>query len=340
MQIIASIFKKPLDLEKVREMIIAGADVLRVKFAHMEWGEIIEVVKKIKILIDEMKTDTKIMVDIPEQKIRLGHLAFEKNKVGSGEQFIIRPSKSSYNIDDYIPVNLHRLDLYFKPGDKVSLGDGETAFVVKEVIEQDKVLVEFLNDGEVDEYRGLMSPNLSDCMDHCSIAVSSVALFHDVRPDYVALSFVNSADYVNKIKEEIKQIYKGEWNPKILAKIESPEGLKNLAEIMDASDGVVFARVDLGLTTDYTEIILEQKRVCKMGLEKGKPVIIATQILTSCIDNAIPHRSELADLTNLILDGASGILLSQETSLNEHPGKVIEIARKIIQKVEEYNKKN
>ena len=109
---------------------------------------------------------------------------------------------------------------------------------------------------------------------------------------------------------------------------------------MDASDGVVFARGDLGLTTDYTEIILEQKRVCKMGLEKGKPVIIATQILTSCIDNTIPHRSELADLTNLILDGASGILLSQETSLNDKPGKVIEIARKIIQKVEEYNKKN
>ena len=76
-----------------------------------------------------------------------------------------------------------------------------------------------------------------------------------------------------------------------------------------------------------------------MGLEKGKPVIIATQILTSCIDNAIPHRSELADLTNLILDGASGILLSQETSLNDKPGKVIEIARKIIQKVEEYNKR-
>jgi pyruvate kinase len=227
--------------------------------------------------------------------------------------------------------------MYFKPGDKVSLGDGETAFVVKEVIEQDKVLVEFVNDGEVDEYRGLMSPNLADCMDHCSVAVSSLALFRDIAPDYLALSFVNSADYVDNIRKEINALYHGEWEPKIYAKIESPEGIKNLAEIMDASDGVIIARGDLGLTIDYTEIILEQKRACKLGLEKKKPVVIATQILTSCIDNVIPHRCELADLTNMVLDGAGGILLSQETSLNEKPGRVIQIAREIINKVENYH---
>jgi len=334
MQIIATIFKKPLDLNRVKEMIESGADVLRVKFAHAEWGEIIEVIKRVKDLIKEMNAKTEIMVDMPEQKIRLGHLAYEKDKVNSGEQFVIRPSKSSYTIDDYIPVNLHRLDTYFKPGDRVSLGDGETAFIVKDVIEQDKVLVEFVNDGDVDEYRGLMSPNLADCMDHCSVAVSSLALFRDTMPNYLALSFVNSAEYVNNINKEIDTIYKGEWKPKIYAKIESPEGIKNLAKIMDASGGVIVARGDLGLTIDYTEIILEQKRACKLGLEKKKPVIIATQILTSCIDNIIPHRCELADLTNMILDGAAGIMLSQETSLNDKPGRVIKIARDVIEKVQ------
>lgn len=334
MQIIASVFKKPLDPNRVREMISAGADVLRIKFAHAELGEIVEVIRKVKNLIEEMKTDVKIMADMPEQKIRLGHLAYEKDKVNSGQQFILRPSKSSYTIDDFIPVNLHRLDLYFKPGDKVSLGDGETAFVVKEVIEQDKVLVEFLNDGEVDEYRGLMSPNLADCMDHCSVAISSLALFHDVKPEYIALSFVNSAEYVNNIKKEIEQIYRGAWKPAIFAKIESPEGLKNLEEIMDASDGTIIARGDLGLTVDYTEIILEQKRACLLGLKKKKPVVVATQILTSCADNAIPHRGELADLTNIVLDGAVGILFSQETAKSEDPGKVIKTAREIIEKVQ------
>ena len=144
---------------------------------------------------------------------------------------------------------------------------------------------------------------------------------------------MNSASYINNVKNQLKYLYGENYNPLILAKIESQAGLDNIEEIINASDMIVIARGDLALTTDYKKLILEQKRICKLCREKGKPVIVATQILESCLTNTIPSRSDLADISNIILDGADGIWFSKETSANNNPGEVIKIAKDILSQI-------
>lgn len=330
MFITATVYKSPLDLDKVREMINAGASILRIKFAHVSYEEAVQVIKKIKKLIDFLGTDTKILADLPEHKVRLGGLEKGKENVVSDKIYTMRPGKFSKTIDDFVPVALESIEGCFEVGDKISIGDGEVSFDVVESVSLQEVRIKFPKGGFVDQYRSLMSHRLADSLPHCDVAVASLSLFKNVRPDYLALSFVDSGDYINRFKRRIKELYGDEWQPKILAKIESPQGLANIQEIAELADEIVLARGDLGLTTDYTRVILEQKRVCEVGRKNNTPVVVATQILESCLQKAIPARSEIADLTNIMLDGASGIWLSQETSLHHSPGQVVGIAKKII----------
>ncbi len=334
MEVTATIFKKPLDQKKVCQMIEAGADVLRIKFAHVSNEDAVNTVKQIKQIIDSKKENTKILVDLPEHKIRLGSLEQGKEDIVPDKEYVMKAAKYSKNVDDYIPVCTSGFNGNFQVGDHVTIGDGEVFFVVEKIVSDEEIRIKFPEGGFVDQYRSLMSSRLADSLDHCSAAMESLSLFSDVKPEYVALSFVDSADYINRIRSKIEEIYSDQWKPKILVKIESPQGLDKIEEIAQAADVVVVARGDLGLTIDYTRVILEQKKVCQVCKRLGKPVLVATQVLGSCLQKTIPARSEIADLTNMVLDGVSGIWLSQETIFHCNPGQVIKIAKNIINTIE------
>lgn len=335
MNITATVYKSPLDLKKVEEMITAGADVLRVKFAHVSYEEAVEVCKQVKGLIDRLKTNTEILADLPEFKVRLGGLKRSEEKVDKNKTYTLRPAKFSRSIDKFIPVNVNDFKNYFQVGDRITIGDGEVWFEVLEIISDQEVKIKFPDGGFVDQYRSLMSHRLADDLDHCYEAVESLKLFENVKPERLALSFVDCPSYIDKIKKEIKNIYGESWKPKIVAKIESPQGLLKIEEIVDKADEIVIARGDLGLTTDYCRLILEQKKVCLICKKKNIPVTVATQILESVLQRAVPARSEIGDLTNMVLDGVTGIWLSQETSLHSNPGQVVKIAKNIINTIED-----
>ena len=334
MQITATIFKSPVEENKVREIIQAGADILRVKFAHVSNEDALEVVKVVRRVIDEEKTDTKILVDLPEHKIRIGSLELGKENVEKNKTYILRPAKFSKTIEDFIPVDALDFKNFFEVGDKIMIGDGEVFFKIKEIVSERQVKIVFPDGGFVDQYRSIISNRLADDLNHCEIATDSLKLFKDIKPDYVALSFVASASYIQCVRGQIKELYGDSWQPKILAKVESMGGLNKIEEIVDAADESVIARGDLGVTTDYTKVILEQKKICHLCNKKNKSVIVATQILGSCLQKSVPARSEIADLTNIILDGATGIWLSQETSLHSNPGQVVKVAKNIINTIE------
>jgi len=334
MQITATVFKSPVEENKVREMIKAGADILRVKFAHVSNEEALEVVKVVKEVIEEEKSNTKILVDLPEHKVRFGSLKLGKEDVDRDKVYTLRPAKFSNTINDFIPVDTLNFSNYFKVDDKIMIGDGEVFFKIKEIVSDEEVKIVFPDGGFIDQYRSIISNRLADDLNHCEMATDSLKLFKDVKPDFIALSFVASASYIQCVRGQIKELYGDTWQPKILAKVESIGGLNKIEEIIDTTDEIVIARGDLGVTTDYTRVILEQKKICHLCKRKNKPVIVATQILGSCLQKSVPARSEIADLTNIILDGATGIWLSQETSLSQNPGQVVKIAKNIINTIE------
>ncbi len=334
MEITATIFKSPVDEKKVREMIRAGADILRVKFAHVSNSEALEVVKVVKKVITQEKTNTKILVDLPEHKIRLGALELGKEDVMKDKVYILKPAKFSKTINDFIPVDVESFSNFFEKEDKIMIGDGEIFFEIKEIASDKEVKIIFPDGGFVDQYRSLISNRLADDLNHCEMATDSLKLFEDIKPEYIALSFVASASYIQCVRWQIKNLYGDTWQPKILAKIESLGGLNKIEEIIDIADEIVIARGDLGVTTDYARVILEQKKICYLCKKKNRPVSVATQILGSCLQKSVPARSEIGDLTNIVLDGATGIWLSQETSLSEDPGQVIKIAKNIINTIE------
>lgn len=336
MRIIATVYKSPLDVEKVKSMIGAGADVLRIKFAHETNENVIKVLEQVQAIIDESGAETEILADLPECKVRLGGLERGSEDIFSRNIYTLRPGEFSETVDDFIPVSVEHFADLFRKGDKVSIGDGEVWFEVTDVISPEEVKIKFPDGGFVDQYRSLMSPRLGDVLDHYSQAVSSIELFGRVKPEYLALSFVGSAAYVNNIKERVRALYGDTWQPKIVAKIESAQGIENIKEIAQAADEVVVGRGDLGLTIEYPRVILEQKKICSIARESRVPITIATQILDSCLHRAIPARSEISDLTNLILDGAGGIWLSQETSLHHDPGKMVKMARRIVEDIKKY----
>lgn len=333
MLIIATIHKNPLNLKKVKKILDAGANILRVKFSHINDKDILNVVKKIKKFISDNKYDADILADLPENKIRLGKLKNKIENVCENKLYTVKNSNFSASIENYIPIILEDFKEYFLPEDHIFVGDGELSFIVKKIISPQEIKISFLNSGTLGQYRSIMSSRLMDSLDHEKIAIEKLSLLKNILPRYLSLSFVNSASYINNVKNQLKYLYGENYNPLILAKIESQAGLDNIEEIINASDMIVIARGDLALTTDYKKLILEQKRICKLCREKGKPVIVATQILESCLTNTIPSRSDLADISNIILDGADGIWFSKETSANNNPGEVIKIAKDILSQI-------
>lgn len=339
MYYIATVWKNPLDLEKVRQLVEAGANILRIKFAHISTDEVLHVVREIKNFVRENNLAVEILLDMPEDKIRLGALVQVKEMVNVNRQYRIRTADVSQSIEEFIPIKLTNLDQHFHVDDKVWVGDGELQFIVDEVLSDKEILVRFEQFGQLCQHRAIFSEKLASVFDHSIPVIKTIPLLGDLRPDYIAISFVDNKQYIERVKQAIRDNYGNDWMPKIAAKIESAPGLQNLEEIMDASDMLVVARGDLGLMTDYRSLILQQKRICKLGNQKNKPVVVATQILDSCLQYSLPNRADISDVTNILLDGASGYWFSQATAHSENPGNTIQIAKGIVASVNENKNK-
>jgi pyruvate kinase len=316
---------------RMRELVAAGMDVARLNLSHGSHAEHLERYKEVRAAGDELGRAVGVLADLQGPKIRLGTFANGPVHLGEGDAFTI-------TVDDVAgdaslcSTTYKQLPADVKNGHMILVDDGKVALRVTEVHER-SVVTRVEVGGEVSDHKGLNLPG---------VAVSVPALSdkdeRDLRwalhlgVDMVALSFVRSAaDF-----EDVAKIMKEEGiRVPVIAKIEKPQAVDNLEEIVRAFDGIMVARGDLGVEMPLEQVPMVQKRAVELARRGAKPVIVATQVLDSMINLPRPTRAEASDCANAVLDGADAIMLSGETSIGKYPLEAVRTMARIIETTEE-----
>ena len=330
-KIIATLGPASSSLDKIRSLIIEGMNVARINFSHGTEKDNISAIKNVRKIDKELSVQTSILADLQGPKIRIGSMPENGVELTVGEEFTLDTSIENGNVKS---AKISYLDLPkdVKQGEKILLDDGK---IILEVVSTDKiskVLTKIVEGGTLFSNKGVNLPNsristpsLTDKdLNDLKVAVSN-------KVDWIGFSFVRSANDVIELKNKIAEL-KG--NAKVIAKIEKPEAVLDLEDILKAADAVMVARGDLGVEMPLESVPLIQKEIVKKSLKLSKPVIIATQMMESMMENITPTRAEVNDVANAVMDGADAVMLSGETSVGKNPEEVVKIITRIINEVE------
>jgi pyruvate kinase len=318
-------------IEKITELIDAGMNMARLNLSHGGHDEHQKRLDLVRTAAKKANKAVAILVDLQGPKIRLGRFSSGPHELSRGDTFTITTDDIA-GTKDRVGTTYKGLPGDCKTGDIIMIDDGKVSVQVVAVKGND-VITKVTQPGMVSNNKGINLPG---------VAVSLPALSEkdvaDLRwglkagADFIALSFVrNAADIkdVHKIMEEV-----GIKVP-VIAKIEKPQAVENLQEIVDAFDGIMVARGDLGVELPIEDVPMVQKRCITMARESAKPVIVATQMLDSMISNSQPTRAEATDCANAVLDGADALMLSGETSVGDFPIDSVKIMARIIERTED-----
>ena len=317
--------------ETLRALIDAGMDVARLNLSHGTHEVHAETYRMVRDASDASGRGVGILVDLQGPKIRLGKFASGPVLLENGAEFIVTTEEVPGDAQ-MVSTTYQGLPGDVKPGDKVLVDDGRVALEVVRV-DGPRVVTKVVEGGRVSDNKGFNLPGAA-----MSVPALSDKDRDDLRwalrigADMIALSFVRSAADIDDVHAIMAE--EGVRLP-VLAKVEKPQAVDNLEEIVAAFDGVMVARGDLGVELPLEMVPLVQKRAIQMCREAGKPVIVATQMLDSMITANRPTRAEASDVANAVLDGADALMLSGETSVGEHPALVIETMARIIEHIED-----
>ena len=326
-KIIATIGPATSSKSMLRKVIQRGVNVCRLNFSHLEHDVAKEIISNIKEINQELNTHTAILADLQGPKIRVG--IFEKPiKLKKGEE-VIFSTKKKKNTINISYINFAK-DVSEK--DKVLLDDGKLALEVISTNKKDTVVLKVIFGGLLHSRKGVNLPNTKislPCLTKKD--KEDLAFLLSEKIEWVGLSFVRSANDVKILKRIIE---KQNLHHKVIAKIEKPEAINDIDAIIDASDAIMVARGDLGVEVPSHKVPVYQKMIVEKCITQAKPVVIATQMLESMIENPTATRAEVNDVANTVIDGADAVMLSGETSVGKHPLKVVDTMRKIIRDVE------
>ncbi len=318
--------------EIIEELILAGMDGVRLNFSHANYDEFEKLFNEIdKACVDE-KTPLAILMDLQGPKIRVGELSAPEINLESGDEIEIT-TENILGTSNIISTSYKALADDAKAGDQILIDDGLIRLKIKSK-KKNSVVCAIENGGILRPKKGMNLPGMklsTPSVTEKDFADLEFALNH--RIDYIALSFVRSAKDILHLKEWLKD--KNIFIP-VIAKIEKREGVDNFDEILDAADGIMVARGDLGVEIPAQEVPIIQKRIIKKCNAVGKLVITATQMLDSMIDNPIPTRAEASDVANAVLDGTDTVMLSGETSVGKYPLQAVKIMNDIARNAEQY----
>lgn len=325
-KIIATLGPVSQEKNKIAEMAKLGMDVVRLNFSH---GSCRSHLKKIKIISEinkDAKKKIKIMQDLEGYRIRIGKLS--KKKVLLKENSIVYlTQKDIAGNQKIIPFDYHGSLSGIKKDNLIIIDDGKIVLKTKDIIKK-KIKTKVIRGGEVFPRKGVNIVGAElDFEPLTNKDKKDLIATKDYPIDYIAQSFVRSRKDLLILKEFLK---KQKREPKIFAKIESLQALKNIDELIDEADGIIVARGDLGICLPLYKVPLEQKKILAKTKKANKPSVVATQMLESMIENFIPTRAEVSDVANAILDGTDYVLFSGETAIGKHPLEVIKMAHKII----------
>ena len=307
----------------------AGMNVARLNGSHnsLEWhAEVIA-------LIHKLLPDTPILLDIPGRKIRTTQLAFEP--VFSAGDIIILTTDTSFDGKEKVPVNYDQLHNDLLPGQTVLADDGTLRFTITDIKERD-IYLRAETAGCLKSKKGINVPfvklNTKLVTDRDQ---TMIRFAQDNHVDFIGLSFVESKEHVEAIRDIIKPLN----YPRIVSKIENQGGINNMVEIIEASDGIMIDRGDLSMETELDSIALRQKEIILSARRYAKPVIVATELLHSMIENNFPTKAEVCDISNAVLDGCAAVMLSGETAIGKNPIEAVALMSRVVEKSENYKRK-
>lgn len=338
MIIIATVEKYLLTKDHIKKLILTGTDALRFNFSYRSIEENLEYISIAQQVIDELNTSVKIFIDFPINKYRLGDFELKLFPVNEGDEITLKSGAFTFDCDEYIPVRIPNLGDKLREDQSVTIGDGEISVIITKIIDSDTVSAKVQNKGVIQYMKTF---NLALTIDEEEILKQYSEILKKIKNvdhHYIAISYFNDAlfDSIRNVIEEEK------IKTKIVLKIENEFPITKIEEICQKNnfDIMLLDRGELGVNMPYYKIGIYQKNILKIAQKYKKQVIITTQILESTINNYIPNRAEILDLTNIILDGVSGIMLCRETAINPRAAYTVSVAKKIISEIEKQKKEN
>lgn len=317
--------------EKLRELLMAGMNVARFNFSHGDYEEHGAKFTRAVNIAKEMGKPLATMMDTKGPEIRLKDFEGDKVYLEAGSTFVLT-TEDMMGTAQKASITYKNLKNDIKVGSSILIDDGLIELHVKE-IGNTEITCEVINGGYVSNHKGINAPGATLSMPYISDVDKSDILFGiKMGYDYLAASFVRSKEDVEEVRKLIKE---NNGKMKIIAKVENMQGINNLEEILDVSDGIMVARGDMGVEVPMEEVPVIQKEMIKKALAKGKIVITATQMLDSMINNPRPTRAEVTDVANAIYDGTSAIMLSGESAAGSYPVEAVKTMSKIAERAEQ-----
>ncbi len=329
-KIVATLGPASNSKDTIRELIDAGVNVFRLNFSHGDHETHIKVIENIREVNQELRVHTSILQDLQGPKIRIGQVENNGVNIQPGQELVIT-TKEMVGTSEMVSTTYENLAKDVNPGDMILIDDGNLELFVKSV-NGDDVTCEVKYGGVLKSRKGINLPFTDVSAPSLTEKdIEDLAFGIEQEVDWIALSFVRHADDVRDLRSRIEA--KGK-DIRIVAKIEKPEALKNIDEIISESDALMVARGDLGVEIVMEEVPMAQKMIVEKCNHAAKPVIIATQMMESMINNPRPTRAETNDVANAVLDGADAMMLSAETASGKYPVQTVKTMARTIASVE------
>src|ERR1035437_1181981 len=319
----------------LEDMIRGGVDLFRINFSHGTYEEAKKIILSIRLLNKKLKTNIGILADLQGPKIRIGKVKDNGIQLKTGKT-ILFTSKECLGDESKLYINYIHFPADVSIGDNILINDGKFLLKVTGTNKKDFVKAKIIQGGLLSSNKGVNLPNTKISLPSLTekdLWDLDFALANNV--EWIGLSFVRSVTDVVDLKQIIKNKKK---HARVIAKIEKPEALKEIDNIIDLADGIMVARGDLGVELPMEQVPVIQKMLVEKCIKASRPVIIATQMMESMIENFTPTRAEVNDVANAVMDGADAVMLSGETSVGKYPVTVIECMQKIIAHVEQEEK--
>jgi pyruvate kinase len=331
-KIVATMGPATADINVLEQMFHEGLDICRINFSHGDYAAIDSTVENIRTLNKKLNRHVGILADLQGPKLRIGVVKNNKIHLSEGMKINIT-TRECEGDENCIYITYPQFPQDVNEGETVLIDDGKLHLRVLDTNGKDEVKCIVTIGGDLSSKKGVNLPNTKislPCLTPKDLKDLDFALSHDF--DWIGLSFVRSVTDIADLKD---LIYKKGKRARVIAKIEKPEAIREIDNIIDVTDGIMVARGDLGVELPMEQVPMLQKMMVQKCIAASKPVIIATQMMESMITSYTPTRAEVNDVANAVMDGADAVMLSAETSVGKYPVKVIEMMRRIITQVEE-----
>ena len=331
-KIIATLGPSSNSLKIMEKLILEGVDVFRINFSHTNYENASKEISLIRKLSAKLKIHVSILADLQGPKLRIGQIE-ENSQVKEDDLITFSCSKPFIGDSNKAFINYKKFASDVKIGETVLLDDGKLIFEIVNIDKNNNVIAKVIQGGPIQSNKGVNLPNTKISLPALTKKDLEDAIFSiKEEVDWIALSFVRKKQDLIELRKLIEK--KSTHKIPIISKIEKPEALDNLSEIINNSDGLMVARGDLGVEIPAAEVPLIQKKLVLKAKKARIPIIIATQMMETMIDSRTATRAEVNDVANSVMDGADAVMLSAETSVGKFPVEVIKSMSSILMSVE------